>query len=262
MPTVTLFAKAYSNRRLDNFDKNVKSMLEGLKVEVKTCGATARGWIQISVSGEDETPALRYLDDRIGLCPASFEDIHRFSTIRGRLTSLDQSKNELRVDMGIFSPSIYDAVIPLTRLQAQLVDGRSISLKEIVQLFGFSENLPITVKIDNFDKDKSLLEAEIAEKQRRQYIMWTESLLDRLFILGASYSGIELAVEQAGFSRDVVNIEPLGGFEYAVVCKLGTDAVGLIPRIGKNLRNASMAVFSPRRIFTFFGNKLPLAISG
>lgn len=261
MPTVTLFAKAYHNRRLDSFDKNVKSTLEGLKVEVKTCGATARGWIQISVSGEDENVALRYLDDRIGLCPASFEDVHRFSTIKGRITNLNQSKNELRVDLGIFSPSIYDATIPLPRLRAQLVDGRKITFKEIVELFGFSENLPITVKIDSIDKDKSLIEAEVAEKQRRQYIAWTESLLDRLLILGASYSGIELAIEQAGFTRDVVNIEPLGGFEYAVVCKLGTDAVGLIPRMGKNLRNASMAVFSPRRIFTFFGNKLPLPIS-
>ena len=261
MPTVTLFAKAHRNRRLDNFDKNIRSTLEGLNVEVKTCGATARGWIQISISGEDENVALRYLEDKIGLCTASFEDIHRFSTIKGRITNLENSKNELRVDMGVYSPSIYDAVMPLTRLQAQLVDGRKITLMEIVELFGMSENMPFTVKIDSVDKDRSLIEAEVAEKQRRQYIVWTESLLDRLLILGASYSGIELAVEQAGFRRDVVNIESLGGFEYAVVCKLGTDAVGLIPRIGKILGNASMVVFSPRRIFALFGNKLPLSIS-
>jgi hypothetical protein len=262
MPTVTLFAKTHNNRRLDSFEKNLKSMLEGLKAEVKTCGATARGWIQVSVSGEDENPALHYLDDMIGLCPASFEDVHRFSTVKGRIANLDQSKDELRVDIGVFSPRIYDAAIPLARLQAQLVDGKKISLKEIVELFGFTENLPITVKIDSIDENKSQFVAEIAEKQRRQYIAWTESLLDRLYILGASHSGIELAVQQAGFSRDVVGIEPLGGFEYAIVCKLGTDAVGLIPRIGKNLRNARMAVFSPRRIFSFFGNKLPLPISG
>jgi len=261
MPTVTLFAKAYNTRRLDNFDRNLKSTLEGLKVEVKTCGATARGWIQVSVSGEDENVALRYLDDRIGLCPASVENVNRFSTIKGRITNLDKSRNELRVDMGVFSPSILDAVIPLARLQAQLVDGRKVSLKEMVELFGFCENLPFTVKIDSVDGEKSLIESEVAEKQRRQYIAWAELLLDRLFILGTSLSGIELAVEEAGFDRDVVNVEPLGGFEYAVVCKLGTDAVGLIPRIGKNLRNASLAVFSPRRIFTFFGNKLPLPIS-
>ena len=261
MPTITLFAKAYNNLRLDNFDKNLKSTLEGLNVEAKTCGATTRGWIQISVSGEDETVALRYLEDRIGLCPATLEDINRFSTIKGRITGLGESQNELRVDVGVFSPNIYDAIIPLSSLQAQLVDGGRISLEKIVELFGFCENLPLTIKIDNIDKEKGLILAEVAAKQRRRYIEWTEALLDRLLILGASLTGIELAVERAGFKRDVVGIEPLGGFEYAVVCKLGTDAVGLIPRIGQNLRNASLAVFSPRRIFAFFGNKLPLPIS-
>jgi len=261
MPTVTLFAKAHDNRRLDSFDRNLKSTLEGLRVEAKTCGATARGWIQITVSGEDENVALRYLDDRIGLCPASLDSVNRFSTIKGRIKSLGKSRNELRVDIGVFSPNIYDAVIPLTRLQAQLVDGRRISLERIGELFGFCEDLPFTIKIDSIDKEKSLIEAEVAEKQRRHYVEWTKSLLDRLLILGASLNGIELAVEKAGFNRDVVTIEPLGGFEYAVVCKLGTDAVGLIPKIGKNLRNASLAVFSPRRIFTFFENKLPLPIS-
>jgi hypothetical protein len=237
-------------------------MLQGLKVEAKTCGATSRGWIQVSFSGEDENPALHYLEERIGLCPVNLENIQKFSTVKGRITNLSQSKDELRVDIGVFSPNVYDAVIPLTRLQAQLVDGRKISLREIGELFGFTENIPITVKIDSIDGDKSRFVAEVAEEQRRQYIAWTESLLDRLLILGASHTGIELAVRQAGFSRDIVAIDPLGGFEYAVVCKLGTDAVGLIPRIGKSLRNARMAVFSPRRIFKFFGNRVPLPISG
>jgi hypothetical protein len=261
MSTVTLFAKAYNNLRLDSFDKSLKSMLEGLKVEAKTCGVTNRGWIQISVSGEDERVALSYLDDRIGLCPGSLENVNRFSTLKGRITSLMESENELRVDVGVFSPDAYDAVIPLSRLQAQLADGRRVSLEKIVELFGFCENLPLTIKIGSVDKEKGFIGAEVAEKQRRRYIEWTESLLDRLLILGASLSRVESAVERAGFDRDVVGIDPLGGFEYAVVCKLGTDAVGLIPKVGKELGNASLAVFSPRRIFAFFGNQLPLPIS-
>ena len=260
MPTVTLFAKAYGNLQLDNFDRYLKSTLEGLKVEAKTCGATTRGWIQISVSGEDENVALRYLDDRIGLCPASFENINRFSTIKGRIASLNESANELHVDMGVFSPDVYDAVIPLSRLQAQLVDGRRVSLEKLVELFGFCENLPLTIKVDSIDRKKGLIEAEVAEKQRRLYVEWIGSLLDRLLVLGASLRGVGWAVEKAGFNRDVVSIESLGGFEHAVVCKLGTDAVGLIPKIGKSLRNASLAVFSPKRIFTFFGNELPWSI--
>jgi hypothetical protein len=63
-------------------------------------------------------------------------------------------------------------------------------------------------------------------------------------------------VKSAGFERDVVDIEPLGIFESAVACKLGTDAVGLIPRIGRTLRNAAFATFSPRKIRAFLESNM------
>lgn len=261
MPTVTLFAKAHSNLRLESFDTNLRSSLEGLKVEAKTCGATSRGWIQVSICGEDEIAATHYLGDRIGLCPVSLENISRSATVKGRIIGLKKNAKELRVDIGVFSPGICDAVIPLSRLQAQLVDGRSAAMEKIIELFGLCEDLPFTVKIGNVNEEKGFVEAEVAYEQRRQWKKWAESLLDRLVVLGASHNRIEVALQKAGLGRDVVHIEPLGGFEYAVVCKLGTDAVGLIPKIGKNLRDTGFAVFSPRRIMSFFGNELPLPIS-
>jgi hypothetical protein len=62
-----------------------------------------------------------------------------------------------------------------------------------------------------------------------------------------------------GLNRDILGIEPLGLFEHAATCKLGTDAEGLIPKIGKSLRNSTLQVFSPRRgletlIFSLFRN--------
>jgi hypothetical protein len=53
--------------------------------------------------------------------------------------------------------------------------------------------------------------------------------------------------------RDIVDVEPLGMFESAVVCKLGTDAVGLVPKIGRVLRNSALSVFSPRKIVELLG---------
>jgi|SRR5271157_212365 len=261
MPTLTLFAKAHGHFRPDRFDNSLKNTLEGLRVEAKTCGATERGWIQVSISGEDTNVASNYLDQKIGLCPVYLENIHRFSTVRGRIMSLNEEGNEIQVDIGVFSPRIYDAKIPLSSLRGQLADGRSIPLKKIADLFGLCKELPFTIKIDAIDMENALVEAEIAETQRKQYIEWTKSLLDRLIVIGSSLWEIESAIETTGLERDVVNIEPLGGFEFVVVCKLGTDAVGLIPKIGKILRNASFVVNSPRRILSFFGDDLPFPIS-
>jgi hypothetical protein len=37
-------------------------------------------------------------------------------------------------------------------------------------------------------------------------------------------------------------------FEHALICKLGTDAAGLISEIGKNMGNVRFQVFNPRNI--------------
>jgi hypothetical protein len=91
----------------------------------------------------------------------------------------------------------------------------------------------------------------LAEKQVSQYNNWTKTLLDRLIILGAPVYDVERALEIAKCTRDVVDIESLGLFEQAVVCKLGTDATGLIPRLGRNLRTATFTIYSPRRLRAF-----------
>jgi len=255
MPTVTLLAKAYNDFQLKQVGRNLGSTFDGLKVQTKICEVTSRGWIQIAVSGEDETVALHYLADRIGLCPADLENVKKFSTIKGYVVASDGNKNELCIDIGVFSPTNVDAAIPLQKLQAQLGDGRKASLRKFIEVFGFCEKLPLTIKILSVDKEKNRIEAELSENQQEQYRNWARTLLDRLLILGASHDEIRLALKSAGFSRDVIGIEPLGILEYAVVCKFGTDAAGLIPRIGRKLNQAAFSVFKPRRILEFFEEK-------
>lgn len=251
MPTLTLSTRVYEESQLKLVDRKLNSLFEGLKVDVKVCGVTISGWVQIDVSGDDETVALRYLSKEIGFCPSDMENLSKFSTVDGRITAINRSRNELNIDVGIFSPHIADAIIPLQRLQAQLFDGRKSALKKIVDLYGFCGNLPLNIKIVNVDKENSLIEAELSHKQQVVYDGWIRSLLDRLLVLGASFDEVKLVLEKTGFSRDIISIEPLGMFEHAVACKLGTDAAGLIPRIGRNLPNATLSVFNPRRILAF-----------
>jgi hypothetical protein len=62
-------------------------------------------------------------------------------------------------------------------------------------------------------------------------------------------------------SRDIAKIEQLGMFEQVIVCKLGTDAAGLIPKIGRNLKRMALSIFSPRRILELLGNDSALLTS-
>jgi hypothetical protein len=252
MPTVTILSKVYNNYQLKLVEKLLKSTFKGLKVEAEIYGVTSRGWVQIAVSGEDEKVASCYLASKIGLCPIYLNHVEKFSIIKGLITAIN--KDGLCTDIGVFSPDTIDATIPLQHLQAQLVDGRKIALKKIVELFGFCENLPLKVKIRGINVEENHIEAMLSEEQIMQYKNWIKSLLDRLIILGASLSEVRLSLKMAKCNRDIINIEPLGLFEHAMVCKFGTDAAGLIPKIGKNLRNATFSIFNPKEILRFLGH--------
>jgi hypothetical protein len=251
MTTLTLLTRIHNVNQLNQIDKVLKLSFEGLDVEAKTLGIVADRWVQIAIAGEDEGIAVNYLAKEMEFCPTSFENVKKFSTLKGYIANLEKSREELSVDVGVFQPKIVYAIIPLRYLQAQLVDGRRIALKKIVELFSFCEGLPISVKIARLNEEGSRIEAELSMRQVKKYDDWQESLLDRLIVLGSSTHEVKTALELATLERDVISVESLGMFEHVLVCKLGTDAVGLISKIGRILKSARFAVFNPRRINGF-----------
>jgi len=250
MPTVTLLEKAYGYFLAEAFEPMLKSFCKGLKARVKVRGQTAQGWIQVEVNGEDESVALQLFNSEFGLASNNAENVEKFSVLRGRIIDSGKTATELHVDVGVFAPKVVNAKIPLQSLQAQLADGKRLPLLRLTELFCLLDYVPLHVKIVNTDlnvENEAFL-AELSERQLALFTDWLRSSLDRLVILGAQHSNVEYAVEASRHVRDVVEIESLGWLEHAIVCKLGTDAVGLIPAIGRFLRTATLAPFSPRKI--------------
>lgn len=246
MPAITLPIKVHNHHQLNLAENYLRNMVKGLKVDIEI-SKKPRGWLQLSASGPDQKVAIRYLSEEIGQCPKSWEKVEKFATFKGYISSLE--KTELQIDIGISSP---DMVIPLSRLQAQLADGRETSLKKIAELFGLCVNLPLTVKVSNMQEDPRFMEGSLPEKQLTLYRKWTKSLLDRLIILGASLNEVKRAVR--GSRRDIIDVESFSFLEHSMVCKLGTEAVGLIPRIGRQLRKARLEVFNSKRVLKFLGD--------
>jgi hypothetical protein len=259
MTTLTLLTRIYNVNQLNQIDKALKLSFEGLNVEAKILGIAADRWVQIALAGEDEGIAANYITKEIGFCPTSFENVKKFSTLNGYITNLEKSREELSIDVGVFQPKIVYATIPLSHLQAQLVDGRKIALRKIAELFGFCEDLPINIKVVRVNEEGSHIEAELSTRQVEKYEVWQESLLDRLLVLGSSLYEVKRMLEYAKLNRDVISVEPLGMFEHALTCKLGTDAAGLISKIGRILKSAKFAVLNPKKIMGFLEVKKSVA---
>jgi len=254
MTMLTLLTKTNTDSQLKQIEKALKLAFEGLEIDTKILGTVSDRWVQISLAGEDEKIASNYVIKEIGLCPSNFENVKKFSPLKGYISKIEKNGEELSIDVGVFQPKITHATIPLRHLQAQLVDGRNFDLRKIGELFGLCEDLPVSVKIISLNEKESRIEAELSSRQIRKYTIWRESLLDRLVILGASLHEIRMTLKHAKLDRDAIGVEPLGLLEHALTCKLGTDAAGLIPKIGRNLKNAKFVVFNPRRIRKFLTN--------
>jgi hypothetical protein len=198
--------------------------------------------VQISVEGEDETIAAAYIRKEIGMCPQSFDLIEEGSTLKGYISKI--STDQITVDIGVFEPKVTHAAIPLDTIRSQLIGRKEISLKALTEIYGLIEGFPLSIKI--LSKTNGL-QAELSLEQEKKFKTWQQSLLDRLLILRASETTISSAIERTRLSRDIIDTEKLGLFEYVLTCKLGTDARGLISRLGRYMRYAIFAVSSPKR---------------
>lgn len=253
MHDVVLLQRIYGGVSLEGFKEYLKGLCEGLKVTLSDFRLMENGWVKLSVFGEDENVTVRFLEQKVGLAPVVAESIERFSVLRGRVTFPERSKMGISVDVGVVSPKPIYAIVPLQRLQAQLVDGRKFALERIAELFGFIEGFPLEIRIGEISSEGFL--AELTEKQLELYSRWIDSRVDRLVVLGAFAEKVKRAVHKAKLNRDVLGVESLAVSEHAVVCKLGTDGVGLAPKLGRRLPETVFVFFSPRRVLELVGER-------
>jgi hypothetical protein len=255
MSTVTVLEKLYGSCSPETFEKLCSGLVSGLQVQLSFAGTTNRGWIQLEVSGEDKTAALSLLDREIGLAPVSLDDLKKFSVVQGKVVFPNRSTRELNVDLGVFSPETCEVVLSKKMLCTQLADGKDIPLRELVELFCLYDNMPLEVKIaEDVEEGNNHVEAVLSEGQLSLFSRWVRCRFDRLIIFGDLFSNVECAVKLSRHFRDIIKIESLGVLEQVVICKLGTDAVGLIPKLGRYLKSAVLVPFSPKKILEALGS--------
>ncbi len=252
MPTVTLSVKIYAETQLQLVEHLLRSLLNGLDVRAEVTEISDSGWVTASISGDDQEAALKFLEEQIGLAFNAFQQVRKFSATKAYVTHYNRSR--LFLDAGTTPSKEVEVSVSLEQLQAQLVDGRKLALERIAETYGLVEHLPMKVKVLAIDEETGQIKIALSEEQLSLYRNWTNSLLDRLTVLGSTASETKSAVRASGCFRDVVEIESIGLFEHAVACKLGTDAAGLIPKIGRRLPRSKFSVFSPRKTMQFLGH--------
>jgi hypothetical protein len=255
MTKLTLLTKSYNPGQIRQIESILNAAFEGLDVKLEILGSAVNRWVQVELSGEDEGIAKSYIAKEMGICPTSIENLQDLSELKGYIMKPAKNQEALTVDFGIIEPKAAYATIPLASLQAQLAEGKKVTLQKILELYGLCENLPIKIKVTNVNGGEECMLAELSKIQVEKLMSWQGSLLDRLIILRSPLSVIEKTLERTRLNRDIISVESLGLFEHVLTCKLGTDAAGLIPKVGRYFRNAQLVVFNPKKTIQFMADK-------
>jgi len=230
------------------FQRTLDSMVTGLEARIRTLEKAGRGWIKVEVQGEDEAVAINQLRRNFGLAPSSLEALKMPCILDGYAVDVGKVGYGIYVDIGLSSP-VVDALVPLHILRAQLADGGKVSVRRIAEAYGLVDNLPLSLRLTRVDVKARRLEAELSDAQVGLFEGWVRDGLDRVLALGLPLEDAEEALRRSRLGRDVVEVESLGLFEHSFLCKLGTQAPGIIGKLGKYLPGIPLHVVSPSRLW-------------
>jgi len=256
---LTLLEKLYGSGEVDAekvFSGNLAKLTSGIDAEAKIVGKNGRNWIQVEISGADIKVATNYLGARFGLASA-FANIHTPIVLKGKIVDSGKVGYGVYIDIGTSTSSPIDVLIPLHKLRTRLVDGKKLPLREIVEAFCLHDNFPISIRLTEIDIKGEKMWGEPSDRQVEFSKEWLSTYLDRVIVLGAHRERIMAAVKKSGAKRDIAKIEELGFLEHALLCKLGTDAPGMIKVLGRYLPDVPLYVFSPRKVNSIIVGTLP-----
>ena len=224
------------------------SKLRGeLSATTKLVGLSGHGWARVDIDGEDSEVMVEIVSREFGRAQTDLNQVQ----VQGNYYGIvNPAGADLSVDIGIEKPTPLSVNLDLKGLRAQLCDGKPLSGREIAEIYCIHPGSRLAVRITSLRRESSTLEAWLADFQVELFSEWITSHLDRIQVFDCTRPNLENAIRKANLERDVISVEPNTLTTHSVVCKLGTEAIGLIPKLGAKLRESELQPFLPKRILT------------
>ncbi len=229
-----------TERLLEELGWEILERLKGLDVPDLDL-ELRNGWVQVTLSGSDEGIAENLLIKSYGRMP-ELDKLEVGDTFKGFIIDLG------KVGYGIYfriSTSDKDALYPLFKMRSQLARGRKVSSRKIIKVYGLINDLALELEL--ISRDEKGLYVALSPKQLSMIESWVRREIDVLFVVGATPKQVKRALLRTGHRRDV-SIMRTSFLSHALVCKKGTQAKGLIPRLGPYLPRATLSVLSAMRV--------------
>jgi hypothetical protein len=229
-----------------NLQNALQALRGDLKASIKIDGFSRGGWATISVDGGDAEILTELIARSQGRARTLLGNVELGRVYEGIIDGVEGSI--VGVDIGIETPGRVTVRIRPEVLRAQLADGKILRVEEITRDYCLLSGIRTAVRITRLDPDSRVVEGWFADIEINRLSYWVGSHLDRILVTDCFRHEVESAIRRAKLDRDIVAVESVTLTAHSVVCKLGTDAVGLIPKLGSILRKRELTPFVPKRI--------------
>ena len=216
-----------------------------LSASARLVGFSKNGWAKVAIDGADSEILSEIITREFGQAQV---DIAHLELHANHMAIVKAVGTDLQVDIGIEEPSPLGVNLGVRTLRAQLCDGRNLPCKEITECYCIQPGSALLVRIEHLERDTGRIEAWVADSQIELFSDWVASRLERIQVFDCTRRRVDLAIRRANLDRDVISVESSTLTTHSAVCKLGTDAIGLIPKLGGILRKSELKPFLPKRV--------------
>lgn len=231
-----------------NLEFELRQLTGDLSASANLDSFSAKGWAKLDLSGRDCEIVAELAARKFGGAQTELPKVELHGVYDGIIVRA--SNDGLEADIGIDAPAQLNVKVRVEPLRAQLADGKPLPLSEIARDYCLLPGIKTSVRISRIDHGRGLVEGWLSDSHIEQLSFWIRTGLDQIRIPDCFQQQAESVVRKTRIERDVVAIESATLTTQSVVCKLGTDAVGLIPKLGSVLRNHQLNPFIPKRILT------------
>jgi hypothetical protein len=216
-----------------------------LEASTKILGMTDNGWARVEIDGVDSEIVQEIISRELHWAQTDLAHVENQTNYAGIVDSVGA---ELKVDIGIETPAPVTVRISSRSLRAQLCDGQLLPCSEIAEQYCLRAGSRLAVRTTKVDRETGTIEGWLADSQMDDFANRIRSHLQRVQVFDCTRQTVDSALRSLKLERDIIAVEMDTLTTQSVLCKLGTDAIGIIPRLGTALRKIELKPFLPSRI--------------